>query len=163
MLTDGTIALRPIRADDVALLFEWRNDPENRKMFRDDRPLNFNCHCRFVERRIERGEDYWWIIEAASVPSGTISLYNFDANRRTCEFGRFIVGREHRGQGYGRRALALVVEFARSMQVERIACEVLSSNVQASGLYGSLGFAVKRVTDEGARQFQWMEAELIKT
>jgi ribosomal-protein-alanine N-acetyltransferase len=161
MLTDGAIALREITAADITLLHGWRNDAETRPMFRDDRPLHFDSHSRFVQRYFANAPgDYWWIVEASQVPIGTISLYRFSADRRACEFGRFIIGREHRGCGYGRRALALALSLARSLGVERISCEVLSSNERALRLYGSLGFTRKGIDDAGARRFVLMEAEL---
>jgi RimJ/RimL family protein N-acetyltransferase len=161
MLTDGAIVLRDIAAADITLLYEWRNDPETGPMFRDDRPLNFESHSRFVQRYFEnRQGDYWWIVEATHVPVGTISLYGFSADRRACEFGRFIIGREYRGSGYGRRALALAMSAARSLGVERISCEVLSSNEGALRLYNHLGFTAKGIDHAGPRQFILMEAEL---
>lgn len=159
MLTDGGIALREITPDDIPLLYAWRNDPENRPMFRDDRPLNFDSHSRFVQRHFEDAPgDYWWIVEASGVPVGTISLYRFSAGRRVCEFGRFIISREHRGRGYGRRALMLAIGRARSLGVERISCEVLSSNEPALRLYNSLGFTTKGIDQAGQRSFVLLEA-----
>jgi RimJ/RimL family protein N-acetyltransferase len=164
MLADGAIALREIAAADIALLYGWRNDAETRPMFRDDRPLDFDSHCRFVQQYFAGArDDYWWIVEASHVPIGTISLYRFSADRRACEFGRFIIGREHRGLGYGRRALALAMGMARSLGVERISCEVLSSNEQALRLYSSLGFTWKGIDNAGQRSFVLMEAELNRT
>jgi ribosomal-protein-alanine N-acetyltransferase len=163
MLTDQVIALRAIAAADISLLYEWRNDPRTRSMFRDDQPLNFDSHARFVQQFFENAQaDYWWIVEAAHVPIGTISLYRFNADRRTCEFGRFIIGREYRALGYGRRALALAMSVARSLGVERISCEVLSTNDCALRLYDRCGFTVKAIDQTGLRRFISMEAELNK-
>lgn len=161
MLTDGVVTLRDISAADIALLYEWRNGAETRPMFRDDRPLELDSHSRFVRRHLEAPNgDYWWIIEVSRVPVGTISLYHFSADRRNCEFGRFIISPEHRGRGYGRRALALVMGMARSSGVERISCEVLSSNQGAVRLYDGLGFAAKGIDEAGPRSFILMEAGL---
>ena len=161
MLTDGVINLREISANDIRLLYDWRNDPQSRPMFRDDRALDFDAHCGFLRRYFtgERGE-YWWIAEVSGVPVGTICLYSFDTDRHTCEFGRFIIGREHRGAGYGRRALLLAMSVARSLGVERMVCEVLSSNESAIRLYDSLGFVEVGIDPAGPRRFILMEAEL---
>jgi RimJ/RimL family protein N-acetyltransferase len=159
MLTDGTVVLREVTVADIALLYAWRNDPETHPMFRDDRPLDFDSHRRFVERySASVPGDYWWIVEAAGVPVGAIALYGFGADRRACEFGRFIIGREHRGCGYGRRALELAMRFARSLGVERISCAVLSSNEHALRLYSSLGFIAKGIEHAGERGFVLMES-----
>ena len=161
MLTDGAVTLREVAADDTALLYAWRNDAETRPMFRDDRLLEFESHSRFVQRHIAGPPgDYWWIVEAGRLPVGTISLYRFSADRKACEFGRFIIIPEHRGRGYGRRALSLAMSFARSRGVERMSCEVLSSNEPAVRLYSSLGFTLKGIDHSGPRSFVLMEAGL---
>ncbi len=161
ILTDGVITLREITAADIPLLYAWRNHPETLSMFRDDRPLNFEAHGRFLRQYLEdpRG-DYWWIVEAAGVPVGTICLFHFGAGRRSCEFGRFIVAPEYRGSGYGRRALALAMSVARSLGVERMSCVALSSNARALRLYGSLGFAFRGIDAAGGRSFAVLEAAL---
>ena len=161
MLSDGVVFLREITTADIPLLFEWRNETETRPLFRDERPLQFDKHTGFIESHLANPHrDYWWIIEAGNEPVGTIALYGFTADRRACEFGRFIIGRSHRGAGYGHRALRLAMSVARSLGVERLSCEVLSSNDLAMGLYSSLGFAVKGVEVTGRRSFVLMENDL---
>ena len=91
-----------------------------------------------------------------------IAAPDTNADRRTCEFGRFIIGREYRALGYGRRALALAMSVARSLGVERISCEVLSTNDCALRLYDRCGFTVKAIDQTGLRRFISMEAELNK-
>lgn len=161
MLTDGVVTLRKITAGDIAVLFTWRNEAGTRPMFRDDRLLDFESHDGFVRRHLEDAHsDYWWMVEASGAPVGTICLFHFSPDGRECEFGRFIVSSAHRGCGYGRRALVVAMDFARSLGVERIACVALSSNQRAVQLYRSLGFAVKGSDGEDPRRFVLMEAGL---
>jgi RimJ/RimL family protein N-acetyltransferase len=163
-LSDGVVALRRIAPGDIPRLYEWRNDPGTRRMFRDSRPLEFESHRRFVEGYLESGAPgYWLIVEAADIPVGTISLYDFSADGRECEFGRFIIAPGHRGSGYGRRTLALLMAFAASLGVKRIRCEVLASNEPALCLYGSLGFRSQGQDGSGERTFVLMETELSGT
>jgi RimJ/RimL family protein N-acetyltransferase len=158
---EGGVTLRAITAADILRLYEWRNAPDTRPMFRDSRPLDFETHRRFVETVLE-GESraYWLIVEASNVPVGTISLYNFSRDGRECEFGRFVIAAGYRGRGYGRRALARLVELAQSVGLERVKCEVLASNKPALRLYASLGFCPKSEIRHGDRCFVLMEAEL---
>lgn len=161
MVSEEAVVLRDIAAADIALLYTWRNDAETRVMFCDDRPLDFDSHSRFVQRYLADPQgDHWWIVEAAGVPVGTICLFHFSDDRRSCEFGRFVIAPEHRGGGYGRLSLQLAMSYARSILVERMRCVVLSSNERALNLYRSLGFGVKGVEDSGPRRFVVMEAGL---
>lgn len=161
LLTDGVVSLRDVTAGDLERLFDWRNDPRTRPMFRHDAPLDFEAHGRFVRAYLEnppRGA--WLIVEAAGSAVGAISLYNFSPDGRACEFGRFLIAPAHRGAGYGRRALTLLLAWAASLGVAKVSCEVLSSNAQALRLYRSLGFTVTGQADSGARSFVMLEARL---
>jgi dTDP-4-amino-4,6-dideoxygalactose transaminase/RimJ/RimL family protein N-acetyltransferase len=159
-ITDGVIALREVANSDITRLYEWRNDPGTHPMFRDDRPLEFEAHSRFVRRYLEsRDRVYWLIIEASEIPVGTISL-RLSADGRECEPGRLIIAPAYRGAGYGRRALALLMTFAVSLGVERLSCEVLSSNEHILRICRSLGFTTKGIDDSGQRGFVLMEAAL---
>jgi len=162
-LADGVITLREVTLADTPLLYEWRNDPSTRSQFRDDQPLEYGSHGRFVRRCLETyPRPHWFIISTPEGPVGTICLYDFSADGKTCEFGRFIVARSHRGLGLGRRALILLMTYAASLGVARLCCEVLSSNEQALRLYRSLGFTATGVCDSGLREFTSMEAVLAR-
>jgi len=160
-LTDGVIVLRDVTAGDTERLYEWRNDPQTRPMFRDSAPLDFEAHCRFVRSYLEnQPRGAWLIVEAAGAAAGTISLYNFSADDRACEFGRFLIAPEHRGAGYGRRALALLLAWAASLGIAKVSCEVLDSNAPALRLYRSLGFTPAGRDDSGVRSFVMLETSL---
>ena len=63
---------------------------------------------------------------------------------------RFMIGAEHQGRGYGRRALALVIEFVRTLPN---ATELYISHADGEGgpgpFYEKLGFAYTGEKEEG--------------
>lgn len=135
-----TVALRGITMADAPLLYRWRVDPRSRDYFHTALG-DYGNHAAYVERFLSKpGADEWFMIEAAGIPVGTIALYEVSPERRTAEWGRFLIAPEARSRGYGRRALALLVEHARLRGLLELRCEVLASNAVALALYRRLGF-----------------------
>jgi RimJ/RimL family protein N-acetyltransferase len=160
-MSDGVISFRDISPSDMALLYVWRMESGTRLMFRHTEVVPFEFHRARVERHMQGGRpDRWFIIEAAEKPVGTISLYNFSEDSKTCEWGRFIIAPEARNVGYGRRALKLLTRYAQSIGVKRLNCEVLESNRVALRLYRELGFFETGAQDCAGRTFLSMTADL---
>ena len=160
-ISDGVVRLRDVSQADVDLLYVWRMEESSRLMFRHTEVVPIEFHRAIVERHL-RGEsaDRWFIIEAAGKPAGTVSLYNFCEDGRVCEWGRFVIAPEARNLGYGRRALRLLMRYARAAGVERMKCDVLAGNAAALRLYRDLGFTKIEVHDCGGRTFLTMAADL---
>lgn len=160
-ITDGIISLREISRSDSKLLYTWRMDASSRTMFRDTAVAAFDFHLSVIERYLNSDSlDCWFLIEVEGGPVGTLSLYNFTEGGRVCEWGRFVIAPEARNRGYGRRALKLLMAYARSAGVKRMKCEVLATNGIALHLYCDLGFAQSGVHDHDGRNFLTMTADL---
>lgn len=160
-LSDGLVRLREIEPTDAELLYSLRMNPQSREMFRNTGVIPFESHAAMVEHYLSGSSPgYWFVIEAANGPVGTISLYDFDDGGRACEFGRFAISPDARNSGYGRRALRLVMQFAGSIGVRRLYCEVLSTNSAALHLYRDLGLAEMSAENVEGRTFVKMVAEL---
>jgi RimJ/RimL family protein N-acetyltransferase len=136
----GPVTLREITPDDAERLYRWRMDPAARAMFRQSAELPFAEHETVLARYFSpANSDRWFVVEAAGEPVGAIALYNLAADGRSAEWGRFVISGEHRGRGWGRRALALLLDHARDLGFRRLSCSVLAGN-PAERLYRSLGF-----------------------
>lgn len=153
-MTDGVVRLREVTRDDAACLYRWRMDERSRPMFRSTAEVPFAVHQQFMERYFgEANRDRWFVIEAAGVPVGTITLYGFSADAREAEWGRLVVDPEQRGRGHASRALALVIAHARALGVRTLRCEVLEGNDVAAGLYRAAGFRPAATDEAGGRRF----------
>lgn len=161
-LSDGVISLREIAWTDSELLYTWRFQAGTREVFRSQEVAPFESHQRLLERYFESdSRDRWFLIEAAGEPVGTVSLYNFSEDG-WCEWGRFVVSPRARGKGYGRRALRLVLDYAHSIGIRHLRCEVLSTNLPALRLYASLGFMKVCESDHHGRMFLTLKLDLAK-
>ncbi len=160
-ISDGVVSLREISRSDAELLYAWRMDPGSRMMFRCTEVVPFDFHRSMIEQYLTTASpDRWFLAEADGRPVGTLSLYNFTERGRVCEWGRFVIAPEARCLGYGRRALKLLMSYARTSGVHRLKCEVLATNTVALHLYRDLGFTQTGRHEHDGRCFLAMMADL---
>jgi RimJ/RimL family protein N-acetyltransferase len=160
---DGEIRLREITPADVDLLYRWRMDPATRAQFRGAEEVPFAAHQAYVARYFEPANtDRWFIVEAGGEPVGALALYGFADGGAAAEWGRFVIAPEHRGRGWGRRSLELLLAHARGLGVRRLRCEVLAGNAAAAGLYRRLGFLETGADEHGGRRFLQLALDLRK-
>jgi RimJ/RimL family protein N-acetyltransferase len=130
-------------------------EPSTRAMFRRADPIPFAEHRAFVARYLQADcTDHWFVVEVEGRPVGAIALYDFSVDRTAAQWGRFVIAPEHRGNGWGRRALSLLLEHARACGVHRLGCDVLAGNAAAGSLYESLGFVEDGTYDLSGRRFR---------
>lgn len=159
-IADGEIRLREVALEDTAALYRWRMDPRARLMFLSTEIVPFPEHASYVRRYFQDDNtDHWFMVEAQDRPVGTIALYDRTPDGREAEWGRFVLAPAHRGRGWGRRALALLMEHARQAGVARLYCEVLAGN-SAERLYRGLGFVETGAREHRGRRFLQLVAEL---
>lgn len=157
----GDLRLREITLADAADLYRWRMDPASRGYFRNAGEVPFADHEAFLSRYFEADNtDRWFIVEAGGEPVGALALYDFDASYTAAEWGRFVIASEHRGRGWGRRSLALLIDHARAIGVRDLRCEVLAGNDAAEGLYRQLGFTETGAYEHAGRRFLRLAARL---
>lgn len=159
--TDGVVRLREVAPGDAADLYRWRMDPASRPMFRGTGVVPFETHRAFLDRYFQPdNRDRWFVIEAGGEAVGAIALYDFSADGSEAEWGRFVIAPEHRGRGWGRRSLALLMDYSRGIGVRRLCCEVLAGNAAADGLYRRLGFVETGSHEHDGRRFLELAASL---
>lgn len=122
------IAIRPLRAKDLAVLFDNRSRPNG---------------AEWIERQ-ERGEVYVAVAELDGVPVGRIGI---DFLRRAGEgaahvWSAHVYPPEHQSRGIGTALMAHLEEVARSRGEKLIRLGVGKENVDARRLYERLGYRV---------------------
>jgi RimJ/RimL family protein N-acetyltransferase len=157
------IRLREVTRADAADLYRWRMDPQSRTQFQDTREVPYEAHLAYLDRYFHPANtDRWLIIEAGGEPVGAIALYDLSPDGSEAEWGRFVIAPEHRGKGWGRRSLELLIDHARETGVRRLRCEVLAGNAAAEELYRRLGFTETGSYEDGGRTFRQLALRLTK-
>lgn len=149
VLAGEMVTLRPIRADDAEAAWQLATDAEGRRLTGttvSSSREEIEDWCATVAGLEHR---YDWAVTAGGRDEmiGEIVLDRIDEQVR-CANVRISVRTGHRGRGYAREAMMLVLRFAfapppEGLGLHRVGLEVLSINPRAFALYESLGFATE--------------------
>jgi len=101
---------------------------------------------------ISQGEyfdDAWYRgIFAGDEPVGFVMLSIME-DKAEYYIWRFMIGAEHQRKGYGRAAMAKVIDYVRLLpNAKELHLSHVEDNTEASAFYGSLGFAHTGEKDE---------------
>lgn len=89
-----SVELRAIERDDLPGLLSWRNEPENRRYFREYRPLNWETQTRWFDSLTEDRQTQMFGITHQGDLVGACGLCNIDWLSRSAEVSLYI------GEGY---------------------------------------------------------------
>lgn len=160
MLTGERVTLRPVREDDLPELYRWRLVLDDWARTTDVAPYAMTWEV-FAERARQTANEaenvVAMVVEADGALVGRATLFRFDALARSCEIG-VAFAPEHRGKGYGREALRLLVDFAfRHRNVHRVQLSTLATNEPALRCYRAAGF----VEEGRLRSSAWVDGAYV--
>jgi RimJ/RimL family protein N-acetyltransferase len=148
MLKSERVTLRAIRREDLQRLWEFNNDPDVEIAGGGDPPMPQSYErllAEFDASAQKGGRDGTeFAIEADGKFIGQCGLYGFEEFRGTahgCELGIAIGDKAYWGRGYGREAVALLVDYAFThWNLERVGLRTNSTNERAIRSYRAVGF-----------------------
>ncbi|KFM99111.1 N-acetyltransferase [Bacillus clarus] len=165
MFETNRIRLRKFSEGDIPTYYHWRNDSE----VMNTTSLNLDTYSfqeieQFCQQFIHSPTSKSYIIEqkATSLPIGITSLIHIDPHNRNAECMIDIGKKDYWGQGYGKEALTLLLNYAfLELNLHRISLRVFSFNDRAIKLYKSLGFQQEGTCKEAVfRNGAWHNIEL---
>jgi len=155
MITDGTITLRSWERDDLSAFTRWFNDPEVTVYLGNAYPcLNGEQETRFYESSLDDKHRYSIIVNEEDRLIGNCSLMEIDHANRMAEVGIVLGEKDCWSQGYGRRALALLLEIGFcGLGLNRVYLRLAAFNHRGYRCYQAAGFC-----EEGrARQAMFVQ------
>jgi UDP-4-amino-4,6-dideoxy-N-acetyl-beta-L-altrosamine N-acetyltransferase len=161
MIIGELVYLTKPSKEDMPKLLEWRNDPSNRRYFREYRETNLEDQLNWY-KNVMMKDPTWhhFMVKPISNPDKTIGivlLNHIHPIYRTGEFGITLGDPEYRGKGYGKDMLLTLIKYGfDQLNLNRIWCEVYSNN-ESIHLYRKIGFK-----DEGIlRQHVFKDGEYL--
>jgi ribosomal-protein-alanine N-acetyltransferase len=128
--------------DDYGAMYCWANDIVAARLDCAFRPTNL----RDVIASCETGNDGSRVMFAIrqrtdSKIIGYINIHNISAVHRSADLGIRIGDERHRGQGFGKEALAMALNYCwNHLNLERIGLVVFRHNARAIAAYSACGF-----------------------
>lgn len=132
--------LRPLDDRDLITLLRWRNDPQNRKFFREYRPLSLTQHTRWFERLQDDRNTQMFGITNGTTLVGVCGLTGIDWRNRSAEVSLYI------GQGYiddvnAPAALKQLEQYAhQALGLHRLEAEIWRFDIHKKALLEKAGF-----------------------
>ena len=142
------IKLRKIEPSDLPFLYQWENDATMWADSDTHNPLSRHDLHQYIENTtgdIYRDGQLRLIIEGVADTSspniiGCIDLFDFDARNRKAAIGMYIAP-EARGQGVGKQAVQLLLDYAFGFLHLRMLYAIISvHNTACSHIYEQMGF-----------------------
>ena len=145
-LKDGDVCLRPAVTADAEARLAVGNHAEIHHMYGgvegEVKPITREQAERWTTRQIEH--PYAWVIDIKSTLSGTLRLHSLDKHDRRATLAIGLLRVADLGQGYGTRALRLLVaEAFDGLKLHRLSLRVLSYNARAIAAYQKVGFQIE--------------------
>ena len=145
MLTSARLLLRATRRDDLPVLNAFNNDLAVELAGGGDPPMPQSLErleAEFNSQIAGGGRNgMGFVIEADGKCIGQCALFGVDGVARTAELGITIGDKDYWGRGYGREAVALLVDYGfRHHNLHRIHLKVHAANERAHRCYRACGF-----------------------
>jgi len=144
MLVGKKLRLREIREEDIKKFWLWKNDPKNYEFFYELSPITLEQHKGWISKVSSDPSEVMFAIEniEKELCVGTVGFQHWDKRNRKAEWGRLLVGdRDNAPKGSGREIEALMLEYGfEHMGLNKLFCEVLSSNGRVVNLHKKFGF-----------------------
>ena len=131
---DYKIYLRPLRKEDAAVSFHWRNDAEVWQFTgnRPDREITYDIEKKWIEKKlkIENERRYAICLYSNDKYIGNVQLTNI--KNKTAEFHIFIGDKRYWGKGIGKEATKKIIELGFNvMRLKEIYLEAKRNNIAA--------------------------------
>jgi RimJ/RimL family protein N-acetyltransferase len=162
LLRGEKVLLRAVTREDLPSIWRFNNDLEVELAGGGDppSPSPLERWQREFERDVtERDANKAaFMIEADGKRIGLCGLYDIDWTARHAELGITVGDRDYWGQGYGRDAVRLLLDYAfRLRNLRRVWLEVHAANERAIRCYRACGF----VEEGRLREHVWLDGRYV--
>lgn len=137
------IYLAAPRAEDMAILQKWGEDSEFMRFV--DTEIAHPAAAKLLqpETSMTAFEFRIRLLETDAL-IGFVGIHNIEWNNQTGTIGIGIGERLHQSKGYGKEALALILQYAFcELNLYRVGLDVISYNTRAIAAYERVGFQVE--------------------
>ena len=132
--------LRPVKASDVDILYNWVNDIDVRRNSFSQKKISYEEHCKWFCEKINDSSTELYILENGETNIGLIRL-EFNDDKILISYS---IMREERGKGYGEKIILMAENLLKkehSSQKYIMLAKVKHGNIASRRVFAKLGFA----------------------
>lgn len=152
------VLIRPVKRKDAQLMLLWENDPRNWRVTETEEPYTLSYILAFIDslEDVQEACQLRMIIEenATGERIGTVDLNNINFKNLNATIGILIADEKHRGKGYAKEALSLLMDYAKEeLHLHSLSASIMNDNEASIRLFESEGFKLV-----GSRK-EWFKVE----
>lgn len=143
MFLGPRIAIGAFVPDDYVAMYCWANDVIAARLDGAFRPMNLKDVVAWCDAASKDQSRVILAIRQRTDPKiiGYVHIQNISAVHRSADLGIRIGDERHRGQGFGKEALALALDYCwNHLNLERVGLVVFRHNARAIAAYSACGF-----------------------
>jgi RimJ/RimL family protein N-acetyltransferase len=143
MLNGTKVSLGPFVPDDYPAMWCWANDVAAARLNGAFRPVNLSDMLAQIESAGKDPSRVMFAIRQRSETAliGYLQIQNISSVHRSADIGIRIGEEKNRGQGYGKEALAMALDYCwRHLNLNRVGLIVFRNNPRAVSVYKAAGF-----------------------
>jgi UDP-2,4-diacetamido-2,4,6-trideoxy-beta-L-altropyranose hydrolase len=130
------IRLRSTSEEDMALYYNWANDPEVRSSAIQNSPIPWLMHKEWFAKKLNDSNSHLYVLEAGGLPVGQIRFDKEGSETRIDYSLDTLV----RGRGWGARLVSLGMELLPRIEAIRLLAQVKENNKASRSVFLRLGF-----------------------
>jgi [ribosomal protein S5]-alanine N-acetyltransferase len=153
MLLTSRLSIGPFVPEDFGALFCWFNDVAAARLDFAYRPVDMMAHQQWWDGLNKDPTKISFAIRKTVEPAiiGYVQITGINSVHRSAELGMRIGAEKNRGQGFGKEALGLAVDFCwKHLNLNRVQLAVFKHNHRAISAYRSAGFRKEGVLRQAA-------------
>lgn len=145
LLHGNSVYLRMVEPEDVFDVLLWENNPDNWHVTDTEVPFSLHGMHQLIEQQQQfRNSGQLRLIIShndSKEALGTIDLYDADFKNGNAAVGILIARNEDRGKGYAREALALLIQYVKSVfDFYNLTASIQEGNTSSIVLFEAAGF-----------------------
>jgi RimJ/RimL family protein N-acetyltransferase len=146
LLKRGSVGIGPVLPQDVSLIFTWMNDVEANGLDLPHRPTDGRNFATWLSAVAADTSRIFFTIRIAGNANavGFVILQNLHLANRSADLGIRIGDEHNRGQGIGKAATKLALDYAWDhLNLVRVQLRVMADNERAVRTYTACGFQLE--------------------
>jgi [ribosomal protein S5]-alanine N-acetyltransferase len=143
MLLASRVTIGPLVPEDFRPLFCWVNDVAAARLDFAYRPVDLMAHQQWWDGLGKDPTKIVFAIRKTTDPTiiGYVQITGINGVHRSAELGIRIGAEQNRGQGFGKEALGLAIDFCwNHLNLNRVQLVVFKHNARAIAAYNAVGF-----------------------
>lgn len=145
LFADDTLRLRALDPADIDLMMRWENDTDLWRYGSTTAPFNRHIiweYLKSYEADIYRTRQLRLIAERIDTgePVGALDLFDFDPVNHHAMVG-MLIDRAHQRRGYAKRCIALLADYARSLELHQLVAIIAADNEPCLTAFSRYGYS----------------------